>query len=151
LVVAAVVPILHTFLAHTGIPYQDLPDGGLVLVRRGIAPFEGAWCLPCGHVEKHGHPKDEAAKEVREESGLITRMEKLLCLCNPAPGEANHVVGSYLARPVGGALQAGDDATEVGVFTKENAPTLCFRSHERLKQQWFRGELGTLTGIDLML
>lgn len=42
----------------------------IVLVRRGIEPFKGRWCIPGGHVE-HGEQVEEAAvREAKEETGL---------------------------------------------------------------------------------
>jgi 8-oxo-dGTP diphosphatase len=150
-VVAVVIPMDHWFLGIANIETEGIPDGGIVLVRRGIPPFVGEWCLPCGHLERHGHPKAEAVREVEEESGLVVRLEKILCNCNPMPGELNQITLSYLGRPVGGKLKAGDDASEVGVFAKDNLPKICFRSHRMLVDRWFAGELGKLTGQDLLI
>lgn len=148
-VAAAVIPMMHTWLSRAGMPTEDIIDGGLVHVQRDRVPFPGEFCLPCGHIEKHGHPKAELVREVEEETGLVVRIEKLLCICNPMPGEVNQLVISYLCRPVGGRLIAGSDARSVGVFGPD-AP-LCFRSHRMLQEQWFAGNLGTLTGIDLLV
>lgn len=150
-VVATVVPMIHKWLDAAGIPKLDVPDGGIVLVQRDIGEFAGDWCLPCGHIEQHGHPKAEAVRETEEESGLLVRIEKLLCACNPMPGEVNQMVLSYLARPVGGTLRFGSDARGVGVFTPATMPKICFRSHQMLFDQWFAGNLGTLTGEDLRI
>ena len=150
-VVAIVVPMMHLFLDFMKTDTSGILDGGLVLVRRGQPPFVGKWCLPCGHIEQFGHPKAEGARETHEECGLTVRMEKLLCICNPMPVEINQIVISYLARPVGGILRAGDDASAVGVFTPENRPDICFRSHRMLFDRWFEGSLGTLTGNDLVI
>jgi len=150
-VVACVVPMQHRWLVDAGISTAGIPDGGLLLVQRDKQPFEGEWCFACGFMEKHGHPKDEAARETMEETGIRVRIERMLCACNPMPGEINQIVISYLARPVGGILKHGDDARSVGVFTRENMPELCFRSHRMLRDQWFAGNLGDRTGEDLLI
>ena len=111
----------------------------------------GEWCLPCGHLTRHSHPKAEGVRETLEETGIDVRIEKILCVCNPMPGEVNQIVISYLARQVGGALKFGDDASNVGVFPSWAMPELCFRSHRMLKDQWFAGNLGQLTGKDLLI
>lgn len=150
-VVVCVVPMYHEWLRKAGISTLGIPDGGLLAVRRGTDPFKGSWCLPCGYMEPHGHPKAEAAREVLEETGIIVRIEKIISTCNPVPGEINQVVTSYLARPVGGVLKAGDDAVDAQVFSQHNMPPLCFRSHRMLHQQWYSGMIGELTGKDLEL
>lgn len=150
-VVAGVIPIQRRFFEEKGMPATGIPEAGLVMVRRGQPPFFGEWCLPCGYMEKHGHPKNEVVREVLEETGIETRVEKLLCACNPAPGEVNQTVISYLLRPVGGFLRYGSDVSAVRVFSRDNAPRACFRSHQMLIDHWFAGELGELTGKDLLI
>lgn len=150
-VVAAVVPMDHRFLHKAGMRTEGISDGGILMVRRARPPFMGEWCLPCGFMEKHGHPKSEVVREVYEETGIHARVEKLLCVCNPAPGEANQTVISYLLRPTGGFLCYGSDVSAVCVFGREDEPKACFRSHQMLINHWFAGELGELSGTDLLL
>ena len=148
-VVAVLIPMAHEFLAQAGMAVQDIPDKGIVLVRRKNPPYVGEWCLPCGYMNQYGNPKAEAAREALEETGLIVRAEKILCVCNPVPGAVNQLTISYLARPVGGILQAGDDASQVGVFAEVDLPDVCFRSHRMVLDRWLAGEFGALTGQDL--
>lgn len=150
-VVACVVPMHHSWLKKAGISTRGIPSGGLLTVRRGTAPYKGRWCLPCGYMNQHGHPKAEAAREVLEETGIIVRIEKIISTCNPVPGEINQIAIHYLARPVGGTLRAGDDAIDVRVFARDSMPELCFRSHRMLRDNWYAGRLGRLTGRDLEL
>jgi ADP-ribose pyrophosphatase YjhB (NUDIX family) len=150
-VVACLVPMQREWLKKTHLPYEEFPDDGVLLVQRNRAPFAGEWCLPCGFMNKHGHPKEEATREVFEETGVHVRIEKMLCACNPMPGEINQIVISYLARPIGGILRAGDDARDARVFSRDDAPDLCFRSHQMLLDHWFGGHISGLTGVDLHL
>lgn len=43
---------------------------GLLLVKRGVEPFIGKWCLPRGFIDTDERPKQAIAREVREEAGL---------------------------------------------------------------------------------
>lgn len=126
-------------------------ESGIVLVQRGVEPFKGEWCLPCGYMNRYEHPKAAARRETEEETGLVVRMEKVLSICNPSPEDfpLNQLVIHYLGRMVAGELQAGDDALNVGVFTREDMPPVCFRSHRMVINEWFNGTWGTITGIDL--
>ena len=151
LVVSTLIPMLHSFLEVAGLSTNGVPDGGIVLVRRTVPPFVGDWCFPCGHMDTYAHPKAEVVRETEEECGLVIRLEALLCLCNPMPGELNQSVAHYLARPTGGILRAGSDAGDVGVFDRSNLPNICFRSHRRLVDLWFEGKIPTLTGQDLVI
>ncbi len=128
--------------------YED-PFHSIVLVKRKNPPFVGQWCLPCGYINRYEIPKAAAVREVLEETGLVIRLEKLLCCCSPMPGEINQITISYLARPEGGKLCAGDDASEVRYFAETDCPPVCFRSHQMLISKWWTGRLGEITGQDL--
>jgi ADP-ribose pyrophosphatase YjhB (NUDIX family) len=150
-VVACVIPMRHYWLKLAGIPTDGIPDGGLVIIQRGKQPFKDGFCFPCGYMEKHGHPKAECVREALEETGLEVRIEKMLCACNPMPGEVNQIVISYLARPVGGRLRAGSDAKAVYVLSRSDRRQLCFRSHRMLREEYEAGNVGRLTGQDLLI
>ncbi len=45
----------------------------------------------------------------------------------------------YRARPVGGELRAGDDASAVRVFAPHELPLLPFRTHREMVAQWLEG------------
>lgn len=129
------------------VPQED----GIVLVRRGVPPFMGEWCLPCGYLNRFEHPKAAGRRETQEETGLVVRMEKILSVCNPSLEDfpLNQLVIHYLARVIGGELKAGDDALDARVFSKDDLPPVCFRSHRMVIEEWFSGKWGVITGIDL--
>jgi 8-oxo-dGTP diphosphatase len=149
--VSVLVPMVHSFLIEAGMSTIGVPDGGVLLVQRKNPPFAGGWCLPCGFNKRHSHPKQQAAAEVKEESGIEVMLEQLVCLCNPVPGEVNQTVAHYVGRPVGGSLESGSDAADAWVFGENALPEVCFRSHRKMIRHWFAGELGTLTGKNLVL
>lgn len=150
-VVATLVPTLHEFWEKAGLSTDGVPNDGIVLVKRKINPFKGEYCLPCGFIKRHSHPKQQAAAEVLEETGLIVRIEQIISACNPMPGEINQITHHYLGRVVGGAIQAGDDAEEVLIANPDTMPKICFRSHENQIRYWYEGKLGSLTGNDLTI
>ncbi len=53
-------------------------DGRIALIRRGIEPSRGRWSWPCGYVEIDETVEEAAARETREESGLVVRLGSLL-------------------------------------------------------------------------
>jgi 8-oxo-dGTP diphosphatase len=106
--------------------HDDL--GKLLLVRRGVEPAKGKWALPAGFVDAGEDPRDAARREALEETGLEVMVGKVI---DVYPGEAGSGITFFLsfeAERVGGRLQAGDDATEVGFFGREELPELAFSS-----------------------
>jgi ADP-ribose pyrophosphatase YjhB (NUDIX family) len=114
-------------------------DDGVVLVRRNAPPFVGDWCLPRGFMEQDERPKASARREVFEETGLWVRVDRMIALCNPSPPhfELNQITAFYLAHVEHGELKAGDDAQDVGVFTKDNLPNICFRTDQMIVADHF--------------
>ncbi len=98
-------------------------QGRVLLVRRALQPFQGTWTLPAGYQEIDEYPKSTAEREAREESGLEVRAEALLDLLF-VPGDPRKPVNLavYLCRPMGGELQAGDDALDAAWFPLDDLP-----------------------------
>ena len=120
----------------TLVPYK----GGLVLVRRKFEPFVGDWCLPGGFIEGYEEPGESAAREVFEETGLTISNERLLKAAAPGHG-INVIILFYEAGEATGELVAGDDASDVGSFTKDNLPpNVCFALHRNIIQEWFASQ-----------
>lgn len=115
-------------------------DGGLVLVRRKFEPYVNWWCLPGGFMERSEHPEESAIREVFEETGLQVQIDRLLGAYSPGRG-INVVILFYLARPIGGTLTPGDDASEVKVFQREELPdNIAFELHRKMVSNWFENK-----------
>lgn len=95
----------------------------ILMVRRGIEPYRGCWGLPGGFQDYWESPAEAARREVREETGLEVRIERILDVCYTTDDprkRSNAVV--FLGRPVAGELCAGDDAVEVRYFLLDDLP-----------------------------
>lgn len=123
-----------------------ITTGGIVLVKRGVEPFIGEWCLPRGFIDTDERPKQAIAREVREETGLYVWLKRILCQCNPSPAHfpLNQVTTFFLATVRGGKLQAGSDCLEAQVFAFDQLPKLCFPTDEQMIKEWLAGTHGTL-------
>lgn len=100
-------------------------DGRLLLVRRGRPPAVGRWSIPGGKVWAGESDEDAVVREVREETGLVVRVERLAGqIALPGPDGTAFDNRDYLCRLDGGRLRAGDDATEAGWFHVNEARSL---------------------------
>ncbi len=132
---------LRRFCRHCNLPIYEnpipavcavVPDdrGRLLLVRRGVEPKIGAWCLPGGFMELGETPETAALRELREEAGLNGRIASLLGLY-ATPSRLYHTIllAGYLVMPEDGRPRPGDDATAVGWFDGDDLPTIAFDRH----------------------
>ena len=93
-------------------------EKGVVLVRRGSAPFEGRWALPGGFVEVGETVEEAADREAAEETGLAVEVARLVGVYSePERDPRGHNVSvAFLARVLSGELSAATDASEASVL-----------------------------------
>jgi ADP-ribose pyrophosphatase YjhB (NUDIX family) len=91
--------------------------GKLLFGRRAGGPYRGAWCLPCGYVEWGEEVRAAAAREFREETGLIVTVGAVLAVHSNFHDPERLTVGIWFAGQVsGGQLVADDDLDRVAFF-----------------------------------
>ncbi|MFT7486190.1 MAG: 8-oxo-dGTP diphosphatase [Candidatus Paceibacteria bacterium] len=109
-------------------------NGRVLLIRRGIEPFQGEWALPAGYQEVDESPEETVRREVQEETGIEVepyRLVDLVFIPDDPRKPAN--LAMYLARVVGGHLRAGDDAKDAAWFALDDLPEkIGFGNRERI-------------------
>lgn len=114
-------------------------EGKVLLVRRVNVPEQGKWTLPAGFVDGPEDPRDTAARECLEETGLRVEVGDLLdVIAGREHPRGASIVIVYRARIVGGELRAGDDAGEAAFFGPEELPPLAFEATRQVLDRWRR-------------
>lgn len=97
------------------------PDDGVLLQKRAIEPGEGNWSLPGGVLEFDEQPRDGAARELREETGLRADPTALVLDDATTSVEGNRAILrlQYLVprSAVEGSIDPGPEATDARFFT----------------------------------
>jgi mutator protein MutT len=107
-----------------------IEEGRVVLVKRGHPPLEGKWSIPGGVLEVGETLRKAVVREALEETGLAVEPGELLGVFERVlPDDQgrmkyHYVLIDFLCRRVAGELVAGDDASEVHWFRREELAPL---------------------------
>ena len=126
--------IRASFAAQTGYatPKVDvrgvvLKDNQLLLVRESS---DGFWTLPGGWADVNDSPSEAVVREIREESGFVTRATRLIALFDRSkhahqPPFPFHVYKLFIAcELLGGSAQTSNETSAVGFFDPDHLPAL---------------------------
>ncbi len=106
-------------------------DGRILLQRRAD---DGTWCLPGGYLDPNESPGEAAAREAREETGLVVEPMDLIDIYTRKAGDfgphglVRHV---YLCRVVGGELAVSHEGLDVQYLPIDDVPEW-HKDHERV-------------------
>ena len=105
-----------------------IKKGEILLIKRKNEPFKGKWALPGGFVEYGEKVEDAVIREIKEETGLITKIKEIIGIySDPNRDPRGHIVTIvFLLDIINGKLKGGDDAIEAKFFNINNLPELSF-------------------------
>jgi ADP-ribose pyrophosphatase YjhB (NUDIX family) len=132
---------------HNPIPTVDIiieQERGIVLILRRNEPYQ--WAIPGGYCDYGESLEQAAVREAREETGLTVELiEQFHTYSDPRRDPRQHNITTvYIARAIGGTLQAQDDAQEIGVFTKADLPAELAFDHGQILKDYFLWPKGHL-------
>lgn len=111
-----------------GVGVAVIDGGKILLVRKAAGPWKDHWAVPGGRVELGERMVDAARREVKEETGLDVRLGPVVwtgeVIDTASPPAWHFTLVDFVGFPVGGTLQAGDDAAEARWVTPAEAAQL---------------------------
>jgi len=97
-----------------------LHEGKILLAKRGISPRKGKWNLPCGFLEMNETAKNGAIREVKEETGIDVKVERLHTVYDVLP--AGQVYLIFLASAKHTNYTLTHESTEIAFFDSGEIP-----------------------------
>jgi mutator protein MutT len=115
-------------------------DGKILLVKRGEDPGKGLWGLPGGYVEIDETIEQALVRELREETGLVMRLQNVLGVWSffHDSKELSGAVIVYRAHWVSGEMRLASDSTDAEWILPEEFENfeLAFETHRAALRQF---------------
>ena len=135
-------------LYYCGVQCIVVRDGAILLGRRVRSAGEGHWALPGGHMEFAETPMATAARELREETGLVGMASRVGPSFTTYTTETPYVHVPVLFDEVSGAPRdiPGEGLEALGFFQLDELPSPLFSSSQPIVE-WFKNHGSATTAV----
>tara|TARA_Y100000748_G_scaffold245940_1_gene210383 strand:+ start:250 stop:762 length:513 start_codon:yes stop_codon:yes gene_type:complete len=113
----------------------------ILLGRRAYDPGKGEWGLPGGFMELNETLEEAAMRELKEETNLNGKFNKILGTCSHYGSIFGDVLLIGLVIDLDqdiSSMQAGDDVSELQFFNINELPDLAFDCHRKIVAMYIR-------------
>lgn len=108
--------------------------GAVLLTRRNHEPKMGLWSFPSGFVDAGEQVEDAAVREVKEETSVDVRIDRLLGVFSQAGNPVIFI--AFAATVIGGEPEPGPECMAVDFFPRERMPELAFPHDGEILRRW---------------
>ena len=127
-----------------GLAVDDV--GRVLLGQRKADPGGGLWDIPGGFLDEGEDPIDGLRREFLEETGLNVEVDAFLGIWIESYGTRFVHCATWIVRPIGGQLKAGDDLAHVEWFAADRLPAtadFAFPTHSEILGVWAKRQINT--------
>ncbi|MFQ5865470.1 MAG: NUDIX domain-containing protein [bacterium] len=115
-------------------------EKGIVLIQRKNFPF--GWAIPGGFVDYGESLETAAVREAKEETSLDVTLKRVLGVySDPQRDPRGHTVSVVYIAESHGQPAAGDDASELRIFTKMDLPGNLAFDHREILEDYFQSTM----------
>jgi ADP-ribose pyrophosphatase YjhB (NUDIX family) len=112
-------------------------ETGIVLIYRKNPPL--AWAIPGGYVDYGESIEQAAIREAKEETSLdVILVRQFHTYSDPQRDPRQHNISTVFIATAQGEPKAADDATSIGIFTKDNLPSDIAFDHKQILDDYFQ-------------
>ena len=115
-------------------------DNSILLGRRAFNPGKGEWGLPGGFMELNETLNEAALRELKEETNLEGEVTKILGTCSHYASIFGDIllIGLEVNIKTWDSMAAGDDVSELQLFSIDKLPELAFDCHRKIVSYYLK-------------
>ena len=117
-------------------PLPRTENNSIVLIKRKNPPY--GWAIPGGFVDYGESLESAAVREALEETSLeVELLYQLGAYSDPARDPRHHTISVVFVAKATGEPKAADDASDIGMFTRNSLPHNMAFDHEKIIRDYF--------------
>ena len=117
---------IYKDFAYIGVGMVFIENGKVLLSKRGLEPRKGIYDIIGGFLDEDEYPDHGIIREVKEETGLNVKIEKILGIYRDSYGKNEEPTLNiiYIGKIISGKMKPQDDVSELKWFDLDKTKNL---------------------------